>query len=88
MYIYKHLIFRKSYFQIKMNSKLAYNLDFLSGALSATCNAELRIIPKNDKYAIINKFSPFDLDALHNHTLKWLDVDVNYQGRIGKKKLI
>jgi len=61
-----------------MNSKLAYNLDFLSGALGASCNKELQIVTKNHVDA--HKYSSFDMDALHKHTLKWLDVDVKNEG--------
>jgi len=58
-----------------MNSKLAYNLDFLSGALGASCNKELQILTKYHEDA--HRYKSFDMDALHKHTLKWLDVVKN-----------
>jgi len=73
-----------------MNSELAYNLDFLSGALGASCNKELQIVTKNHVDA--HRYSSFDMDALRNHTLNWLNVDVKYEGVIyiqtnGSKKV-
>jgi len=57
-----------------MTSKLASNLEFLSGALKASCNIVLDIVPKQDKYS--HNYSSFDLDVLHKHTLKWMEIDI------------
>jgi len=57
-----------------MNSNLACNLDFLSGALKASCNIMLDIVPKTNEDA--QRHSSFDLDALHKHTLKWMEIDI------------
>jgi len=57
-----------------MSSNLACNLDFLSGALKASCNIMLDIVPKTNGDAQIH--SSFDMDALHKHTLKWMEIDI------------
>ena len=80
----RYLLYLRIYFQIEMNSKLAYNLDFLSGALGASCNKELQILTKYHEDA--HRYKSFDMDALHKHTLKWLDV-VKNEGRYGNRFL-
>ena len=55
-----------------MTSKLACNLDFLSGALKASCNIVLDVVPKHHRFPqlLIIWF------GCPSHTLKWTEIDI------------